>query len=243
MTQHCKLQGKWGWWFWSSKNKNLIWCAFPKFVNAGNSWCFRQVVSKHRYSALKKRCIFRLACTKMKKTLKSAIGQKGPHPPYSSSKQAAQKQLTTKKRREGRGVKKGMHFLFLAWIFSTKFCIWIHRNSMVRTALTHQTLQMHQDQRWQAVAVEGKGWTRIIQYGIPKDYCTVDCKKSPMKEIKGQSVSVPGCCLSWVPSFFKKGCCLCQGEWGPVQLNFSWLPVCFFFHSALASRELPFSYK
>ena len=35
------------------------------------------------------------------KPLKSAIGQKGPHPPYSSSKQAAQKQLTTKKREKG----------------------------------------------------------------------------------------------------------------------------------------------
>ena len=35
------------------------------------------------------------------KPLKSAIGQKGPHPPYSSLKQAAQKQLTTKKK-EGR---------------------------------------------------------------------------------------------------------------------------------------------
>ena len=57
---------------------------------------------------------FQASMHQNEKTLKSAIGQKGPHPPYSSLKQAAQKQLTTKKKREGRGVKKGMHFLFLA---------------------------------------------------------------------------------------------------------------------------------
>ena len=65
---------------------------------------------------------FQASMHQTEKTLKYAIRQKGPHPPNSSLKQAAQKQLTTKKRREGRGVKKGMHFLFLAWIFSTKLC-------------------------------------------------------------------------------------------------------------------------
>ena len=63
---------------------------------------------------------FQASMHQTEKTLKYAIRQKGPHPPNSSLKQAAQKQLTTKKRKEGRGVKKGMHFMFLAWIFSTK---------------------------------------------------------------------------------------------------------------------------
>ena len=57
---------------------------------------------------------FQASMHQTEKTLKYAIRQKGPHPPNSSLKQAAQKQLTTKKRREGRGVKKGMHFMFLA---------------------------------------------------------------------------------------------------------------------------------
>ena len=44
---------------------------------------------------------FQASMHQNEKPLKSAIGQKGPHPPYSSSKQAAQKQLTTKKGEKG----------------------------------------------------------------------------------------------------------------------------------------------
>ena len=44
---------------------------------------------------------FQASMHQNEKTLKSAIGQKGPHPPYSSYKQAARKQLTTKKGEKG----------------------------------------------------------------------------------------------------------------------------------------------
>ena len=73
---------------------------------------------------------FQASMHQTEKTLKYAIRQKGPHPPNSSLKQAAQKQLTTKKRREGRGVKKGMHFMFLAWIFSTKHSILFSKHEL-----------------------------------------------------------------------------------------------------------------
>ena len=76
-------------------------------AKSGRFWALRKL------QCFVEKVNFQASMHQTEKTLKYAIRQKGPHPPNSSLKQAAQKQLTTKKRREGRGVKKGMHFMFL----------------------------------------------------------------------------------------------------------------------------------
>jgi len=56
---------------------------------------------------------FQASMHQTEKTLKSALRQNRPYPPYSFFRHTAQKQLTNKKKEGGRVVKKGMHFMFL----------------------------------------------------------------------------------------------------------------------------------
>jgi len=54
---------------------------------------------------------FQASIHKTEKNYKSALTQKRPHPPYSSLRQAAQQQLTTKKGRGERSEKGDAFYL------------------------------------------------------------------------------------------------------------------------------------
>ena len=85
-------------------------CLVPSHLSSVVRSLFSRAICSNGLRFFEEEMRFQASMHQTEKNLKSAIGQKGPHPPFSSLKQAGQKQLTTKKRGKGEEWKKGCIF-------------------------------------------------------------------------------------------------------------------------------------
>ena len=89
-----------------------FWCMLAWKCISSSKHCNLFNICSKTLQCFEEKMHFQASMHQTEKPLKSAIGQKGPHPPNSSSKQAAQKQLTTKKGEKGDEWKKRCTFFF-----------------------------------------------------------------------------------------------------------------------------------